>query len=81
MNDRLVTVLITIAAVQTFNFIVLALDEEFGWKYEDWAKRICCFTPWLIITLFLLPRLIYTAVQRWRHPDRGQTRFQQAHRT
>ena len=70
MSNTLATVLITIAAVQTVNFIVLVLGENFnfGWKYEDWAKRICCLIPWLIITLFLAPRLIYTAVKRWRHP-------------
>lgn len=65
MSNTLIAVLITIVAVQTFNFIILALDEEFGWKYEDWAKRICCLTPWLIITPFL--RLIYIAVKKWRH--------------
>ncbi len=68
MNDTLLTVLITIAAVQTVNFILLVLDEEFGWKYETWVKRICCLVPWLIITLFLSPRLIYMAVKRRRRP-------------
>ncbi len=70
MSNTLATVLITIAAVQTVNFILLVLGENFnfGWKYEDWTKRICCLVPWLIITLFLLPRLIYTAVKRLRHP-------------
>lgn len=67
MNYTLAVVLATIAAVHVINFLVLWADELFfSWKYEDWTKRICCLTAWLAVTLFLLPVLIYRAVQRWR---------------
>ena len=53
-------VLITIAGVHVVNFIVLALDEEFGWKYEDYAKRFCCLSAYLVMFLFVvIPVKIY----------------------
>ena len=71
MNNTLATVLITIAAVQTVNFIALFVDESvFYRKYEDWGKRICCLFPFLLVNLILFPATLYRKSLRRRQRQR-----------
>lgn len=58
-------VLITVVVVHLVNLIVLALDENCGWKYEDWAKRFTCLTVWIaLIIIMYLPYKVYRLMRR-----------------
>lgn len=63
-------VLITIVAVHLVNLIVLALDENCGWKYEDWAKRFTCLTVWIALII-----IMYLPFKVRRLMRRGKVRY------